>query len=251
MAVSDHNGYCPKSLFNPIYEQVRISGLYYEIKEYPGSTFIKISTNKNIYYRQREKFRFRNTRTFNGASTLNWRKSETFHETTTFSQNSSAKFPDFSFFQNTPAPTPAPRLCGTMPRPTTSTPLAPPPTSPTQCATQLAQPPPSLTPSSLPSPLCGSLNSPILPPPSPLPNPNPPNLPPPNLPNTNPYRSVKRKSTISPVYSFTVPSVLSSSNGSNDSSATENEPPDEKYLSPEDIEALKNMMKALYERTKF
>ena len=137
MAVTDQNGYCPKSLFNPIYEQVRTSGLYYQIKESPGSTFIKISTNKNIYFRQGEKFRFRTTRTLNGAATFNWRKSETCHETT-FSQNSSKKFPDFSFFKNTPAT--APRLSSTLLRPTTSTPLAPSlPTShsPTQCPKKL------------------------------------------------------------------------------------------------------------------
>ena len=117
--------------------------------------------------------------------------------------NSSTKFPDFSFFQNTPAP-------ATLPRPRTSTPLAPSlPTShsPTQCPKILplpTLPPPSLTPTSLPYPIFAT--SLTLPPPSPSLKLNPPSLPPPNLPTTNPYRRIKRMSTISPVYSFSVPS---------------------------------------------
>ena len=112
--------FCPHHLFNPIYEQVRKLGLYYEIKETEGSTNIRISTERKTRFRK-EKFRFLTTRTLNGSDSANWRKPENYEESRV-NKNSTYnyKFPDLQFFCDTPPPalpTPPAGLGPTSPTP--------------------------------------------------------------------------------------------------------------------------------------
>ena len=69
-------------IYNSVYEQVRLLGLPYKIKESGGSIVIRISVDERqkSFSKEREKLRFYSKRTFNGSSNSNWRKPEIFND---------------------------------------------------------------------------------------------------------------------------------------------------------------------------
>ena len=94
-----------QNVFNQIYDEVRKTGLHYEIKESGGSLIIRISSDSRHQFNQnKEKFKFRTSRTFNGSNNVNWRSPKTFEENSC----SRPSFPDIAFFRSTPPPTAPP-----------------------------------------------------------------------------------------------------------------------------------------------
>ena len=225
-------------LFNPIYEEVRKLGLSYEIKESAGSTVIKISVeNKNDFSRGREKFRFQTSRTVNGSSQVNWRKPQMSQEIFP----TKVSFPDINFFRATPPPANKPSVM--------SLPLSSPPSAPPTTSTPLSEGSPPFPKVLVSESFPKASRPPLVPPPAILEASD--------LSETsiNPYRINRRQIKPNPgIPNLLSPVAVSSTELtllSNECSITEKKPPDVKHCTPEDMEAVKNLMKSIYERTKF
>ena len=223
-----------------LYEQVRKTGLPYQIKESGGAIVIKISSDRKYQFNQsQEKFRFHTNRTFNGSSNKNWRLPQNFSE---HSFHKRPSFPDLTFFQSTPPPK---RLIPTPPKsPPPKRPIPPPPTSAvtnvpgSSESTSVSETSPALR--STFQIRQGSLQQ------TPF----------------NPYRSMKRQVifpstpnlfTPSPVQGqgLKVASSDSSISSTNSPTPTQTRPASKTTFSTEDMDALKTFMKHLHEKTKF
>ena len=252
-------------LINSVYEQVRKTGLPYQIKESGGSIVIRMSSDSKFKFKNnQEKFRFHSTRTFNGSNNTNWRSPQIFSES---SFTSKPSFPDITFFQSTPPPQ---RL---MPTPITSPPKRPPPPPPTSAvksAPESSEPASNPPTESETSPLAFKSTNKILHDGFQL-----------TSTPLNPYRCMKRQVvfpltpnlfTPSPTQASGSESPMPDQNFSSssigesaaaltskslvdstlsDDSSTLNRPSSEKTFTTEDMDALKNLMKHLYEKTKF
>jgi hypothetical protein len=104
-----------QNVFNQIYDEVRKTGLPYQIKESGGSLIIRISSDSRQQFNQnKEKFKFSTSRTFNGSNNVNWRSPKTFEENSC----SRPSFPDITLFRSTPpttAPPPTQRTTASSP----------------------------------------------------------------------------------------------------------------------------------------
>ena len=225
-------------LFNSVYDEVRKLGLSYQIQETGGSVTIKITRDKyNFKQENRETFRFRNSRSFNGSSNSNWRSPQKFNEV---GNKTCSSFPNLEFFQVTPAPSPQ--------TPTYPPPSARPPVSSPSCPVQRSRHSTSTEPPPISQPVTST--------------------------PFNPFRIMKRvvnfprtpillKLSKSENQADSVLDISPESNlilsPANESLHPRNNPPDESQentndensFTPENIEALKNVMTAIYERTRF
>ena len=119
--VTDFNMAANRELYNSVYEQVRLLGLPYEIKETGGSVVIKISADikQQSFNKEMEKFRFHNRRTLNGSSNSNWRSPESFNKKYVQISADVPSFPNLKFFQRPFTPPPA-KLTASRPPAATS-----------------------------------------------------------------------------------------------------------------------------------
>ena len=233
------------TVLNSLYEHVRKTGLPYQINESGGSIVIKISSNRKYQFNQsQEKFRFHTSRTFNGSSNKNWRSPENFSDN---SFHKKPSFPDITFFKSTPPPQQPPPTSppkGPTPPPTSS---AGSPDS-TSAHTRVSETSPALRSSKQIDQKCLQLTS------TPF----------------NPYRSMKRQVIFPLTPNLFTPSptqALGFKSASLDSSIADKNisssligdstavpvPVVSKTttFTTEDMEAIKNLMKHLHEKTKF